>query len=186
MLLLVTEKSNHSFTEVVRDAFSSIRMFKTHADGWQAVRKIPLDVFRDATTDDQTKELLESHVLSFVQDVGYKANWLLSVPPLGPHGFAIDLSNSGSEYQVLFGELEERFLTLSDALVWVARAISDTYQLRVTRIGGRPREWALEPILSAGHAPSRQAPSLATGDLVLFRSFRSVQTDVFRNTLRAP
>jgi hypothetical protein len=114
--------------------------------------------------------------LNFYQFSGRKTNWLLSIPPLGSNGFAVDLSKTGENFRVMFGELEEDFSTLNDALDWISRAISDAYQLRITIIGGRHRGWTLEPVI-----PSDQSPVLATGHLVLFRSFRSTTSLVYRN-----
>jgi hypothetical protein len=181
MLSTVTKAPAQSFTDAVQDAFSTIRLFKTNStDGWQAVRRIPLSTLFSAATPELAKALLETHILSFLQHVGDTTDWLLSIPPLGSNGFAIDLSKSGAQYRVTFGQLEEQFPTLADALTWVARGMSDSYQLRVIRIGGRPREWALEPT-----AQGSNGPSLAAGDVVLFRALRSVETVVFSNTFKA-
>lgn len=176
-LFPVVPKSD--FTNLVNDAFSDVRLFSVTSDnGWRTVRKIPMSTLSETRTGERARALLEFHILNFCREFGASTDWLLSIPPIGAEGFAIDLSKNGALYRILLGELEDEFKTLSDALDRVSRALSDSYQLRITLIGGRRREWRLEPV-----AANEESPALVTGSFVLFRSFRSVTSLVYRNSL---
>jgi hypothetical protein len=175
-LLSVVPRSD--FTQMVDDAFGNVRLFSATPDnGWRTVRKIPLSTFVETRTAERARALLEFTIRSFYTESGTGTDWLLSIPPLGAEGFAVDLSKNGELYRILFGELEEEFDTLSDALNWVGRALSESYQLRVTLVGGRRREWRLEPV-----AANEENLTLATGSFVPFRSLRSVTSLVYRNS----
>ncbi len=179
-LVATSRVQKPDFSELVESAFNSIRFFKISAkDGWQTVHNIPLATFLSAQTAENARELLEVKILRFLQEVGDDTDWLLTIPSLGKQGFAIDLSRNEFKFRVMFGELEENFETLSEALAWVARGLSDTYQMRITLVGGRAREWTLEPT-----APASNGPSLASGNVVLFRSMRDVKHVVLRNTFK--
>ena len=164
------------------DAFEAVHLFRRAPDkSWQVVRKIPLQTFQDAGTAERARELLEGGIQAFIRETTNTADWFLSIPPIGPNGFAIDLSkNDGEPFRVLFGELEEEFSTLSDALTWISRALSDAYQLRTTVIGKRSREWHLEPVV-----PDTGKPTLARGDVYLFRGLRSPTIVIRRNAFAA-
>jgi hypothetical protein len=166
------------------EAFDAVRLFRrvTPDKGWEVVRKIPLKTFQDARTAQAARELLEGGIQAFVRETTNTADWFLSIPPSGPNGFAIDLNkNDGEPYRVLFGELELEFDTLGDALTWIGRALSDAYQLRITMAGRRSREWRLEPV-----TPDASKPTLARGDVFLFRGLRSrIEIVVRQNTFAA-
>jgi hypothetical protein len=67
-----------------------------------------------------------------------------------------------------FGGLLSDFDDLATALVWVRRAGSPQWCLRIDVIAGRPRAWSLEPWgWTAGHSVR-----LASGHLGLFDRFR--------------
>ncbi len=168
------------FSKRVNDAFNSIRFFKiSDQDGWTAVHNVSLAAFLSAPSAAEARRLLEVNILQFLQEVGDQADWLLSIPPLGKQGFAIDLSQNNGRFRVMFGELEEDCETLSEALAWISRALSDSYQMRITLVGGRAREWTLEPT-----SPASNEPSLASGDVILFRSMRDTKHVVLRNSFR--
>jgi len=106
--------------------------------------------------------------------------WHLSLLPIGPDGFPIDLTGSSDRICSCFGGLEVEFETLSAALVWVERALSDAYQLRTTFVGARPREWRLEPV--DDHIST---DVLEFGYPIVFKSLRSRFVVVRRNALAA-
>ena len=161
------------------NAFAAVHLFRrgTPDKGWQIVRSIALQTFQVARTAERARELLEGGIQAFVRETANTCDWFLSIPPIGPNGFAIDLSkNDGEPFRVQFGELEEEFETLSDALTWISRALSDAYQLRITEIGRRSRECHLEPVV-----PDAGKPTLATGDVFLLRGgLPSIRRTVIR------
>ena len=181
MVSLVPTVHSSDFDNDIKSAFNTVRLFRvTPANGWQTVRQMALSTFQEAETAKQARELLESQIVGFLEGSGEKTDWLLSIPPIGSEGFAIDLSKNGELFCVVFGELEENFTRLTDALDWIGRALSDAYQLRITLIGGRRREWTLEPVV-----PNGQNPILASGHFVPFRSFRSITSLVYKNSFTA-
>ena len=180
MALLVPTVQISDFSNDLRKAFDTVRLFRGMPDnGWQTVRKIPLSTLQEAQTANRVRELLESEISNFLADTG-ELDWLLSIPPIGPEGFAVDLRNNDGQFSVLFGELEEGFELLSDALTWISRALSDAYQLRITLVGGRRREWTLEPV-TPPYNPNEWKPILASGHFVAFRSLRSITSLICRN-----
>lgn len=95
--------------------------------------------------------------------------WTLSIPALTSNGFAIDILCQNGSVRAWFGGLEEDFFSLPTAIHWVARALSNTYQLRTISVGGTPREWLLEPIGGS----KQSAAILACGQPTLLGAFRT-------------
>lgn len=174
--------SEASFETAIRNAFDTVRLFKIGVgERWETVWKIPLATFRASESPQVAKELLEKEIRQFVQETNELSDWLLTIPPLGTNGFALSLSKNGLSYRILFGELEEEFDNLEDALTWVSRGLSETYRLRITMFNGKRRQWTLEPINS-----TQLGPVLESGHLVPFRAFRSSTSLTFNNCFEAP
>ncbi len=74
----------------------------------------------------------------------------LGIRATDPGGFDIFVFCDERGARVCFGGLEYDFDTAEEAAVWVKRARSDAYRLRIDFIDKRPFRWALEEILSGG------------------------------------
>ena len=96
----------------------------------------------------------------------------VSISPANANGFDIAVYWEGRTATVDFGGLQHDFDTLDEAIIWALRASSSQYRLRITLIGERPFEWALEEL--SAHGIARNA--LRTGSTVWFRSWRSIRT----------
>jgi hypothetical protein len=181
MLALVATGYDASRNPHLNTVFQTVRLFQTGTDPvWRTVRKVPLSIFHEAGAAAPSRVLIEEKILSFLDPGSTTSDWVLSVPPIGNDGFAIDLSRHGESYRLLLGELEEDFETLNEALTWVGRAMSSAYQLKVTMIGGRKRSWTLEPI-----NPASDMPSLSRGYWVLAQYLLSIKTIIYRNRLES-
>ena len=151
---------------VVREAFSSVWIFGLRSDQrWQPVLKIPSDNFLAAQTAAQAVSLVAAELKQLSVSSVDRNGWMMSIPPVGMNGFAIDLNKSENGIRGLFGELEEEFANLAVAMVWLERALSNHYQLKTTLFGGRPREWRLEP---TGRHTSSEALATGSGFLPSF------------------
>lgn len=106
---------------------------------------------------------------------------LLSLPPTGPTGFAIDLLYEQGEVRAWFADMEHHFDDIASAVPWARRGAVGEYQLRTTFVAGKPREWLLEP----SERGAAGGPTLATGHPIFFKSLRSVRQVVRRNALSA-
>lgn len=167
--------------ERVREAFGAVRLLASLPDrGWQAVMRIEREALVTARSADEVVAMIGREIERVPAAVLDSADWILTIPATGPGGFPIELSRHGARVRALFGELEEEFETLSGAMVWVARALSDQYRLRITLVAGRAREWSLEPI-------TRREPreALSAGHVIWFRWLRPVTTVIRRNTFLA-
>ena len=104
---------------------------------------ICVDVLSDFLEVKSTRDaakLIDQKLSEVPPGVLAEGEWILSIPPLGENGFSIDLSKSCSKILCLFGELEQKFDRVLQAMVWIERALSDAYQLWITSSGGRPTE----------------------------------------------
>lgn len=107
-------------------------------------------------------------------------DWLLMIPPIGPNGFEVELSKQADYLDGAFGGLHESFTSLDEALVWVGRAISNSYQLRTISYGAAPSEWLLEPV-ALGH----NGPVLAMGHVSWMSTLKKRSVAVRSNALPA-
>jgi hypothetical protein len=80
----------------------------------------------------------------------------------------------------LFGLLEHDCETLDECFIWVARALSDAYQLRTIYIGDDPRQFFLEPINGRSGDPV-----LETGFGLLPTWWRKSTTQIRKNALQS-
>ncbi len=177
MSSLVPTSVQSDFESDIGRAFVAVVLFRaTPSKGWETVRRIPLAIFEQARTADQARDMLEAQILDFLKRSREETDWLLSIPAVGATGFSINLRKAGKKFTILIGELGEDFSTLPDALEWVGRALSDAYQLRVSIISGRHREWALEPVQR-----NERSRILKMGNFVPFRSWRSIEYRIYRN-----
>ena len=67
-----------------------------------------------------------------------------------PDGFDILVFTDKLGTRVCFGGLEQDFDTEKEADIWIKRARSEAYRLRIDLIDKRPIRFALEEILSSG------------------------------------
>ncbi len=74
----------------------------------------------------------------------------LGIRATDPDGFDILVFSDERGTRVCFGGLEQDFDTPEEAALWVKRARSDAYRLRIDFLDKRPIRWALEEILSGG------------------------------------
>lgn len=162
-------------------AFGKVRFLAaTDACGWRSLITIPNEEFQSAANATAAVRLIEREMARVPRGVLQGANWLLSVPAVGPDGFEIYLSRENGVIRAFFGELEDEFHSLEQAMAWVARALSSDYQLRVVSVGGKPREWFLERVDKRD-----DGLSLGRGSPILFRRFRSLSVRI-RSNLFAP
>lgn len=167
--------------EAPRQAFGCVRLLARWPDRtWQTAMRIAPESFLAARDGAGAMRLIETSLGRVSPLIIESMDWILSIPPVGPRGFAIDISRSGGRIRGLFAELEEEFETLPGALAWVARALSGGYQLRRTLVGGKPRAWYLEPVVG-----DASAAVLAGGRVSLLPFFRPRATDIRRNSFAA-
>jgi hypothetical protein len=132
--------------DAILEAFEAVQLFGLTAGGDRSkARKIPMVRFRAAAADGQAAKLFDSEIAALLASQPECVGWHLSVPPGGPGGFAIDLVHQDREFRGEFGELREEFSDISHALLWIDRAISNTYQLRTTVFPSGSRHFTLEP-----------------------------------------
>lgn len=163
------------------DVFGGVRLLAHWPDGtWQTAMRIAPSTFLAAADAASAMRLIEDALARVPRSVIERMDWILSIPPVGHRGFAVDISHTRGAIRALFAGLEEDIGSLAGALFWVARALSDTYRLRETRIAGRPVTWHLEPV--DGGDP---AAVLSTGHLSLLASLRRSETIVRRNSFAA-
>lgn len=93
--------------------------------------------------------------------------WSATWRGAGTEGFPVQVSLT-DRLRGDFGGLEAEFDELAAALIWVRRAGSPRWRLRIDSIGGRPRMWSLEPC----DWPSGTRERLASGHAGIFDRFR--------------
>lgn len=103
--------------------------------------------------------------------------WTLSIPAFHVDGFDIDVHFDQDIIRASFGGLQQEFATVSGAITWVERALSNSYRLHTVIIGGRPREWRLEPV---DGNPDGDC-TLTSGVPAFFASLRSRHFHVSQN-----
>lgn len=163
------------------DIFGGIRLLALWPDRtWHTAMRIAPSSLLAAGDASRALRLIEAALQSVPRSVIGDMDWILSIPPVGPQGFAVDISHSRGRIRGLFAGLEEEFACLDAALAWVVRALSDTYRLRETRVAGRPVTWHLEP--ADGRGP---AAVLSTGHLSLLATLRRSETVIRRNSFAA-
>ena len=101
--------------------------------------------------------------------------WVL--PARGEGGFDIAVTIGECAVRVLFGELEQEFARLEEAMPWIERASTGAYRLRVDTIGGRACQWTLEP----AEPRAGLFATLSAGHPVLLRSLRRQSSRFLRN-----
>lgn len=167
------------------DFATSLRLVASNRpQGWDSVLSLDREAFLAAPTARHAVEHLDDVLQGLPHAILREGNWMLSVPPVGENGFAIDVTKSSPVVRVFFGAFEQEFDTLKTALRWVERALSSSFQLRIISIGSKPSEFRLEPF-GAEHA--REAPLLGedvlVGGYVQFSGalFRKATTVIKRN-----
>jgi len=159
------------------EASGAVRLMRLEADGvWQTVVKIPERRFLAAESAQGALRLIERELTKADFFLHHYRNWILSIPPAEPAGFSIEIYHQDGPISVQFGGLEIAFESLSEAMPWVSRALSNSYQLRTTEIGKIPRAWYLEPV--SGGDPRR---GLAMG-YAFFERYRQTSTTIRRNS----
>ena len=168
---------NHTLARSnVEKAFAAVSLFRAGPDRQlQLVRRIDALTFRAVQTASAARTMIEAEIALLERSAA--DNWHLSIPPLEPCGFAIDVSCLDGRYRCLFGELEVEFENLYAALRWVARALSTDYRLRITYSGGRGCEWKLEPTVNSG-----AIDTLASGHFSILDLFRPKSTTIRSNS----
>lgn len=161
-----------------REAFGGVRLQRLAPGGaWSSLFKIGPEDFFGVSEPYAAVALIRQQIEKVPDAVLRDGNWLLSIPPVGPNGFAIDVSKSDT-IRCCFGDMEVEFDSLPMALVWVERALSSEFQLRKTFVGKRIREWRLE--MADG---SNVDTSLAVGSPSLFKWLLGSATVIRQNDL---
>ena len=175
---VVELKPESGFQHLVQEAFGAVRLLAASSSGsWRSLMTISSQEFRAAATAADAVALLEREMARLSVSRLEEGDWLLSIPPVGRDGFAIDLSKSGGRLKCLFGDFEEDFESVSQAMIWISRALSEAYQLRTVYRGGKPREWYLEPVSCAS-----SKAALAAGHPKLLSFWRPATKTIRRNT----
>jgi hypothetical protein len=157
---------------------------------WEFTRRVPLrEMARTPTAvDDFLNRIEEDFANSPLCSTG-ASDWAMvtSIPAMSVRGFDIDIRFDESGISASFGGLNQEFSEMSSAMVWVRRALSRQYQLRVVCIGGLAREWCLEPVAQYqgfGQGSSHGSPEcLTSGYPVLMRRWRKTSVNYRRNRL---
>ena len=162
----------------MREAFGAVRFFTCKpGKSYQTIMKITPDRFLAADCAKRATELIESEIEKIGAASRENTDWILAIPPSGPNGFAIDISNRNGSISGLFGGLEAEFETLGQAMLWVRRALSRNFQLRITEVGNVQKAWHLEPV--EGRNPDQ---TLALGYVSLLDARRERTTVIRRNS----
>jgi hypothetical protein len=106
-----------------------------------------------------------------------RSTWIAAAPPFGPNGFPVDLRVGPLGVIGSFGGFEHEFEHVDIGMLWVARALSNEYRLKVTLIAGQPCAWRVEPVNLA-----TSQPALASGQLSLRSLFAAKHCVYFQNT----
>ncbi|MBL8564406.1 MAG: hypothetical protein JNM89_01675 [Hyphomicrobiaceae bacterium] len=180
MSLVALRKDAATPAEQLWNALGTVRLLlREGTRSWGTELRIERGQFYKCRTSAEAIDLINMTFRRRIDELdAVGAEWCLAIPPVGPQGFAIDVAHNSGELRVLFGELEETFVDYDQALTWVARALSDSYHLRILVNRGCRYEWYLEPVDGAG-------PRLATGQLN-FAAFYSKPSEIrFSNALTA-
>jgi hypothetical protein len=157
---------------------------------WQVTRRVPLrEMARTQTAAVEFLNSLEEDFASSPRLSNGLTDWAMvaSIPSTSPNGFDIDIRADESGISASFGGLNHEFDLISSAMVWVRRALSRQYQLRIVCFGGLAREWYLEPVgrdqqTHQGNSLD-SSKSLAAGHPVLMRRWRKTSVNYRRNRL---
>ena len=157
-----------------------LRLVEQIADEWHLIHRVP--VHQVAHSKDALRQCLDI----FQRELELRQNSksprkglvLLGVPGVQTTGFETTVLLDGDKVLASFGGLEQEFATIEEALIWVERAFSGDYRLKVTERGGLAVEWRLEPVLEG--AGSNEV--LASGLVTLLGSFRRSTISYRRNT----
>ena len=153
---------------------------------WQVTRRVPLrEMARVSRTAVEFLNSLEEDFASSPRLSNDSTDWAMvaSIPSMSSLGFDIDIRADERGISASFGGLNQEFSRISSAMVWVRRALSWQYHLRIVCIGGLAREWRLEPValvLGSDHGP---ADCLASGYPVLMRRWRKTSVNYRSNRL---
>lgn len=121
---------------------------------WTVLATIPGDWLQRGSSVKRVIEYIRAEFAPRIL-VDADAEWIIAIPPCGSLGFSCDLSGSSREraVKILFGELEDDCTDLETALAWLARALSDDYQLRTKRSKNRILSARLEPVIADPSKP---------------------------------
>lgn len=162
----------------LREAFGAIQLLVRNSDGsWTSIVRLSPRAIGQFRSSSELVETIRSEVARKPALLREDGEWVLSIPPLGPSGFAISLYGLGAAVRGSFGELEDEFASLEEALPWVQKAVSDAYQLTTVSIGNVTLECRLE------HISNADAPILAMGHPVPFKRYRRKKISTKRNSL---
>lgn len=145
---------------------------------WDLLWEVSANAMHSLKTADAATDLIRKMLNQFVLHESSSTDWRLSIPTLSDDGFDVDLMKRHDCIFATFGGLQEEFPTLAIALVWLRRALCRDYRLSITIVGGKPRQWRLEPALTS----AEPALFLAYGDVSLF-SFLRPKSVVMRQNL---
>lgn len=161
----------------VLEAFSAVRFMNSKPDRtWQTVVKIPQSRFLAAGSARDALRLIERALINVDPISRTHGNWILSIPPVGPAGFSIEICQQDGRILAQFGGLEVGFESLWEVMPWVGRALSNTFQLRTTEVGKMPRAWYLEP------ASDRDPQFRLAMGYAFFHKYRKTTTRIRRNS----
>lgn len=169
--------SDNSTGSSARDAFDVARIFKRRGRAWDTAARFPLTTLLKCGNASDASRVIGRELNRVAAKAVIDEDWLLSIPPTCSEGFAIDVCRSDGGIRGFFGELEQEFDTVDDALIWVGRALSSDYRLRTVLRGQRPMERHLEP------AQEGCGPSLSAGYLSFIAWFRARSTVIRANNL---
>jgi hypothetical protein len=128
-------------------------------------------------------EIIESELAHVLSSQSNLQRRVVSLPARDSGGFDIEIIADTSGLSVSFGGLLHEFALVADAMLWVRRAMSDAYHLRIVSVGGKLREWRLEPVAGPGAESPPPAECLAAGHAVLFSHMRQKTIFYRRNAV---
>lgn len=135
-------------SEIANKVFSDGRLLIRHSKNgeWRTQANLSSDWFQPRCSVRRVVETIRSDILADIL-LNADAEWLISLPPSGQHGFSCDLFGmfGVSNVRILFGELETDCPDFDTALVWLGRALSDSYRLRTRKTKKRTISATLEP-----------------------------------------
>ena len=156
----------------------TVRAWPSHAicsfksgNHWECTRRVSLhEIERVPTAALGLLSSIEADFVSATRTSSASSDWAMmaSIPAMSPNGFDIDVRIDSVGICASFGGLNQEFDQIASAMVWVRRALSRQYQLRIVCLGGLAREWRLEPI-SSSHQNSEW---LASGHPIRLRRWR--------------
>ena len=149
---------------------------------WTVERRIPVEeILRAPRAALDVLRGIEDDISQAAQPSlnGPEREVVVSFPAISEDGFDLDLHVGDGRIAASFGGLNQDFLEVRSAMIWVRRALSRQYQLRILSVGRMPCEWLLEPIVGGGGP----AECLSAGYPVLLRRWRKMTVDYRRNVL---